>query len=73
MVNMTIAIPNELHKLMREHDEIKWSEVVRKALWEKAKRVEIVESIMAKSKATDLDVEELSRKIKKDIARSHGL
>ncbi|MFH0955093.1 MAG: hypothetical protein V1777_03230 [Candidatus Micrarchaeota archaeon] len=40
MVNMTMAIPKELHKAMREHPEIKWSEVARQAIEVKLQTVE---------------------------------
>lgn len=37
MVNMTLAIPEPLHKLMKKHSEIKWTEIARKAIEQKAK------------------------------------
>jgi len=36
MVNMTLAIPKELHAVMKTHPEIKWTHVARAALEEKA-------------------------------------
>lgn len=40
MVNMTMAIPKEIHNIMKKHAEIKWTEVARKAIEEKAKELE---------------------------------
>ena len=40
MVNMTLAIPEHLHRIMKKHSEIKWTEVVRKAIEEKARALE---------------------------------
>ena len=40
MVNMTLAIPDELHKKIRKHPEVKWSEVARQAIERKAEMVE---------------------------------
>ena len=40
MVNMTMAIPKELHDIMKKHAEIKWTEVARQAIKKKAKEVE---------------------------------
>jgi hypothetical protein len=31
MVNMTLSIPEDLHKKMKEKSDIKWSEVARRA------------------------------------------
>ena len=40
MVNMTMAIPEELNKAMKKHPEIKWTEVARQAIEQKAKQLE---------------------------------
>ena len=32
MPNMTMALPDELHRRMRAHPEIRWSEVARQAM-----------------------------------------
>ena len=41
MVNMTMAIPDELHSKMRKHPEIKWAEVARQTF---QKKINILES-----------------------------
>lgn len=40
MVNMTMAIPKELHDIMKKHAEIKWTEVARQAIKKKAELLE---------------------------------
>ena len=40
MLNMTIAIPEQLHKVMKKHAEIKWTEIARQAIEKKAREVE---------------------------------
>ncbi len=37
---MTMAIPEKLHKTMKKHPEIKWTEVARNALEKKAQALE---------------------------------
>ena len=39
MTNMTLAIPEDLHSIMKKHSDVKWSEVARQAIWEKAKKI----------------------------------
>jgi len=73
MVNMTLAVPEELHKIIKKHTEIRWSEVARRAMQEQATRLEILDSITAKSKLTAKDAEELGNKIKMSMAKRHGL
>lgn len=73
MTNMTLAIPEELTKLMKKHKEIKWSEVAREALWDKAKKLELMDKILSKSKLTDDDALEIGRKVNEAVAKRHGL
>ncbi|HYA77801.1 MAG TPA: hypothetical protein VEF91_03710 [Verrucomicrobiae bacterium] len=44
MTNITISIPEVLSKRMKRHSEVKWSEVVRKALADYVDRLEMSES-----------------------------
>ena len=73
MNNMTLAVPYDLHEIMQKHREIKWSEVARQALWDKAKKLEIMDRMLSKSKMTEEDAERIGHKIKHGIARRHGL
>jgi Arc/MetJ-type ribon-helix-helix transcriptional regulator len=43
MTNITVSIPQELCEKMKRHSEVKWSEVVRKALSNYVDRLDIVE------------------------------
>ena len=67
MVNLTLSLSEELKRNMKQHLDIKWSEVARKAIENKLKEIEIEERILSKSKLTMKDVEEISNKIKKEI------
>lgn len=71
MTNMTLAIPDGLHKIIKKHSEVKWSEVARKALWEHARKLEMMDEILSTSKFTEKDVEEIGNLIKKGMAKRH--
>jgi len=73
MVNITLAISEDLKAELQKHREVNWSAVVRRALEEYVKRIEIVEAVAQKSKLTKEDAEEIGRKIKKDMAKHHNL
>lgn len=73
MTNMTLAIPKELHIIMKKHKEIKWTEVARTAIWDKARRLELMDKLLSKSELTEEDAVEIGRKIKHEIAKKHGL
>ena len=70
---MTFAVPNQLMAVMKKHKEIKWSEVAREALAEKANELELMDKILSNSKLTEKDAIEIGRKIKEGIAKRHGL
>lgn len=63
MTNMTLSIPEELMKRMKQFSEIRWSEVARRAIESRVNDLEVVEKIAKKSKLTKEDAEELSKKI----------
>lgn len=73
MTNMTLAVPEELHEMMRKHNEVKWSEIARQALWNHAKKLELLNKILSKSNLSEKDAEEIGNKIKREIAKKHGL
>ena len=73
MTNMTLAIPEDLYDIMQKHREIKWTEVAREAIRDKAKKIELMEKIAAKSNLTEEDAEKIGHMIKHEIAKRHGL
>ena len=73
MVNVTLTVSDNLKKELQKHDEVNWSAVIRKALAEHLRKIEIVESIANKSKLTKKDADEISKKIKRDLSEELGL
>jgi len=73
MVNMTLSIPPELHERMKKLSEIRWSEIARRAIEERINDLETMNKIASKSKLTRKDAEEISKKIKRGIAKRHGI
>jgi len=68
MTNVTLAIPEDLRTELRKHEEVNWSAVIRKALQEHLLKIRISESIASQSQLNEKDAEEISNKIKEDIA-----
>jgi len=69
MGNITLSIPNNIHKEMKHFSEVKWSEVARKAIVERIDILRLAESLAKKSKLSQRDVEEFSKKIKSNAAK----
>lgn len=68
VANVTLAVPEELRKIMKSHPEIKWSEVARSAMWEYAKRLELVDEITKRSKLSEKDVLRIGKMVKANLA-----
>jgi predicted CopG family antitoxin len=73
MANMTLSIPDELHKKMKQMSDIRWSEIARRAIEQRINDLETLNRITAKSKATQKDIDKISEKIKRGIAKRHGI
>jgi len=71
VVNVTFAVPEELHEIMRRHPEIKWSEIARKAMWEYAQKLELMERITSESRLSEKDVLELDKKVKAEVSSKY--
>jgi hypothetical protein len=64
MANITLSVPDKVHKKMKHFSEVKWSEVARKAIIEKIEMLALAEKLAQKSKLTEKDVKEFNKKIK---------
>jgi hypothetical protein len=68
MPNVTLAVPDELHRIMKSHPEIKWSEIARHAMKEYAAHLEIIDDITSKSKFSEKDALQFGSAVNKDLA-----
>ena len=71
MTNLTLSVPDELHKEMKKHPEIRWSEVARQALAKKLDDLRRLDALLSGSKLTDQDVNELAKSVKEGVWRKH--
>lgn len=69
MANMTLSIPEDLMKRMKNFSDIRWSEVARAAIQQRVDDLEVMNRIASKSKLTKKDVDEISKKIKRGAAK----
>ncbi|MBI4155353.1 hypothetical protein HY498_04685 [Candidatus Woesearchaeota archaeon] len=69
MTNLTLAVPEILHKRLSEHPEMKWSEVARQAFEKKLEEFELEEKIIKRIKLTEKDAEVIGNKLKSDIRK----
>ena len=72
MVNVTLSVPEELHEIMRRYPEIKWSEVARRAMWEYARKLELLDEITGDSRLSEGDALEIGGLAKKGVAKRYA-
>jgi len=73
MPNLTVSIPEDVQERMKEHTEIRWSEVVRLAIEKKISDLELLERLTKKSRLAEKDVKEISAKIDREVSKKLGL
>lgn len=71
MVNMTLSIPKVLQETIKEHKEIKWSEVARQAMLKYAEKLKLMDKLSAKSKLTEEEAFEIGEAIKGSVWKKH--
>jgi hypothetical protein len=70
MPNMTFAVPEELHREMRKHKDVRWAEIARRALAREVNRMHIYDRLLAPSRLTERDVVQIGRSIRRRTAPS---
>ena len=73
MGNITLMLSDQLQEQMKKHKEIRWSEVVRKAIQKKIEDLELLDALTAKSKLTQKGALEISKKVDTSVAKKLGL
>ncbi|MFH1055594.1 MAG: hypothetical protein V1744_05830 [Candidatus Altiarchaeota archaeon] len=69
MANMTLSIPDGIHIEMKRYSEVRWSAVARRAIVDKLETLRMADQLAFKSKLTQKDVDEFSRKIKSEASK----
>jgi hypothetical protein len=69
MPNMTFAVPEELHREIRKHKDIRWAEIARRALAREVHRLHIYDRLLANSQLTEADAIEIGRSIRRRESR----
>lgn len=62
--NITLALSDDIHAKMRQFQEIRWSEIARQAIEKRINDLEEMNRISSKSKITEEDIRDFSKKMK---------
>jgi hypothetical protein len=69
--NITLALPKDLHRKMKAHPEVKWSEVVRSVIARRIQDLERMDAIARRSTLSAGDIGELDHLIKEGLLRRY--
>ena len=61
MTNITFSVDDDLHKQMKKHPEIKWTEILRQSILNYLKKVEELDELSIEDFRTRLDPKLLSK------------
>jgi hypothetical protein len=71
MPNMTLSIPEEVHSIIKQHNEIRWSEIARRAITQEAKKLKLMDKLASKSKLSMNDIKEIDEKVKEGLFKRY--
>jgi hypothetical protein len=67
MPNITLTLPDDIYRIVKEHSEIRWSEIARRAIADYAKNLALLDALTEKSELTEEDIMLLDEKVKKGV------
>lgn len=71
MPKLTFEIPIDIKDIVQKHTEIDWDKIVSDTLWNYAKKIKLLESVTAKSRLTESDVDDLDHEIKAAMSKRY--
>ena len=71
MPNITLSLPEDIYRIVKEHKEIRWSEIARRAIEEYARKLALLDALTENSELTEEDIMLIDEKIKESIFRHY--
>jgi hypothetical protein len=67
MPNMTLSLPEDVHRIVKAHSEVRWSEIARRAIEDYAKKLAMLDAITQNSSIAEDDILALDYKVKEGV------
>ena len=71
MPNMTLSLPEDVYKIVKAHNEVRWSEIARRAIEDYAKKITLLNAMTRESELTEDDIMALDKKAKAGILKHY--
>ena len=69
MPNITLSLPEDIYSIVKQHKEIRWSEIARRAIEDYARKLALLDALTSGSKLTEEDILEIDEKVKEGVYR----
>jgi len=71
MPNMTLSLPEDVYRIVKAHNEVRWSEIARRAIEEYAKKIALLNAMTQESELSEEDIIVLDHKVKAGIQKHY--
>lgn len=71
MPNMTLSLPEDVYRIVKAHNEVRWSEIARRAIEEYARKIALMNAMTHESELSEEDIMALDPKVKAGIQKHY--
>ena len=71
MPNMTLSLPEDVYRIVKAHNEVRWSEIARRAIEDYAKKIALLNAMTQESALTEDDIAALDHTVKAGIQKHY--
>lgn len=67
MPNMTLSLPEDVYRIVKAHNEVRWSAIARRAIEDYARKMTLLDAMTKNSELDEDDIAALDKKVKAGI------
>jgi len=71
MPNMTLSLPEDVYRIVKAHNEVRWSEIARRAIEDYAKKIALMNAMTQESQLSEDDIMAIDHKVKAGIQKHY--
>lgn len=71
MPNMTLSLPEDVYRIVKAHNEVRWSAIARRAIEEYARKITLLNAMTENSDLTEEDIAVLDKTVKAGIQKHY--
>jgi len=68
---MTLSLPEDVYRIVKAHNEVRWSAIARRAIEEYARKITLLNAMTENSELTEEDIAVLDKTVKAGIQKHY--